>query len=157
MQTRLLDVVIHIGSGLFIFTWIRRLNLGDLRQSVFWLAATLAFWGLFKVTREIGNHHHSLMRFGTPSNALTLSQLNEGSDIAVKVGHQTDATFARNSTTVRTMNNQLKILALNDPTQSGHYSAPGSIDATLCRRKTVRIITKNEVTCSACRRYMDRR
>jgi hypothetical protein len=47
-----------------------------LRQSVFWLAATLAFWGLFKVTREIWNHHRSLIRLGIPSNALTLSQLN---------------------------------------------------------------------------------
>jgi hypothetical protein len=95
MQNRFMDYITHVGSAIAIFysifAWQFRgtgasgLSLVGLRASVLALAGTLVFWGLVKLSRELFNRRHSLALFGAGSDALSLKQLNEGSDIAIKV------------------------------------------------------------------------
>jgi hypothetical protein len=95
MQNRFTDYITHVGSAIaifyFIFTWQFRgtgasgFSPVGFRASVLSLAGTLVFWGLVKLSRELFNRRHSLVPFGTGAETLSLKQLNEGSDIAIKV------------------------------------------------------------------------
>lgn len=85
MQNRFMDYITHVGSAMAIFYLIFHVqfsgtgatvySLITIRASIFSVAATLVFWGLVKLSRELFNRRH----------LLTLRELNEGSDIAIKV------------------------------------------------------------------------